>query len=180
MVEYQYLVILILLDLWDIAAEDEPLFEGLWVVEDDVFLFLEDLEDEFHVVQICLEWRLLLIFNARWNFEVYLVEPVIAYVNEKVGKSFSDDLFEELAFSLLDMEELLFCFQSEIVDQEHAALPFQVYEPGRIMIEFDGLGDAPFRELPLEDVLFTRADLVQRIQNVTAANRVGSGIKLFR
>lgn len=112
MIEHQDLVILILLDLWDITTEDEPLPEGLWTIENDVFVFLQDIKNKFHVVQICFEWRLLLIFNTRWNLEVNLVEPVIAYVNEKIRKSLGYDLFEELTFSLLDMEELLICFQS--------------------------------------------------------------------
>lgn len=64
MVEYQDLVISIQLHLWDVPTEDEPLLEGLCVVENDVFVFLQDLKNKFHVVQICLEWRLLLIFNT--------------------------------------------------------------------------------------------------------------------
>lgn len=185
MVEDHGLVIFILLVLWDISTEDEPLLEGFWIIENDLFVFLQDLKNEFHVEQVwivCLEWswRLLLIFNTRWNFEVNLIEPVIAYINENVGKSLGDDLFEELAFRLLDIEELLFGFEGKIVYQEHAALLFQVYEPGWIIIEFDGLGNAPFRELLLQDVLFTFADLVQRIQSVTAADCVRSGIELLR
>ena len=48
------------------------------------------------------------------------------------------------------------------------------------MIEFDRLGDTSFRELPLQDVFFTWADLVQTVQDVAAADRVRGWIEFLR
>lgn len=52
MVEDHGLVIFILLVLWDISTEDEPLLEGFWIIENDLFVFLQDLKNEFHVEQV--------------------------------------------------------------------------------------------------------------------------------
>ena len=120
MIVYKSLVlsVFVLVDLGhrDVAAEYEPFLEDLWTIQNDVFNFIQNFENEFQVVQICLEWRLLLTFNIGRDFEVNLVEPVIADVDEEFGKPLCYDLFEELSFSLLDLEELLLSLERQIVD----------------------------------------------------------------